>query len=381
MAMSNKRLIVSTVGISLFLNVLNVLDPSENSWRQQLNQAANERQLSGDLAHMADKLAARATDRLRQSDVASRRRISAELNGLYGIYEGDLSAGKADMHYLIATDTALGRKAADVICAFLQENGLSVDVYVPDDLSTATPAAFSKGMKQLIHWCENAIPGYRDAGYQIVFNLTAAFKSLQGYLNIMGMFYADKMVYIFETGLQLLSVPRLPLKVDIDVLREHRLELAMMAQGHIFSQEQVSSIPAGLLDVDEKGHASLSDWGLLVWNRVRRELLGDDLLPFPRLQYTDTFRRDFKQASSAERVELQEVLAKVSGLLEDHRGDTAPLKRDGGLQYDVYSGKTTKDGRPIGHFRVSQSRRVSCTVEDGALRLRRYGEHSINDNP
>lgn len=376
--MSNKRLIVSTVGISVFLNVL---DASEDAWRSRLNRVANDQQLSGDLAQKAEELAARVTARLEQGDVASRRRISAELNGLYGIYEGDLSAGKADMHYLVATDTALGRKAADVICGFLRKNGLSVDVYVPDDLSTATPAAFSKGMKQLIHWCENTIPGYRDAGYQVVFNLTAAFKSLQGYLNIMGMFYADEMVYIFETGSRLLSIPRLPLQVDIGALREHRLELAMMAQGHVFAREQVSSIPAGLLDIDEQGNAWLSDWGLLVWNRVRQELLGDDLLPFPRLQYTEKFRRDYKQASPSERAVLQEILAKVSGLLEDSHGDTTPLKRDGGLQYDVYTGKTTEDGRPIGHFRVSQSRRVSCTVEDGALRLRRYGEHSINENP
>lgn len=376
--MPDRRLIVSTVGISIFLNVL---DASEDAWRSRLNRAANDQQLSGELADKTDELVHRVADSLKQGDVSSRRRISAELNGLYGIYEGDLSAGKADMHYLIATDTALGRKAADVICAFLRESGLSVDVYVPDDLSTATPAAFSKGMKQLIHWCESTIPGYRDAGYRVVFNLTAAFKSLQGYLNIMGMFYADEMIYIFETGSRLLSIPRLPLQVDIGALREHRLELAMMAQGHIFSREQVASIPAGLLDIDEQGNAWLSDWGLLVWNRVRQELLSDDLLSFPRLQYTDAFRRDFKQATPAERAVLQEILAKVSGLLEDSNGDTAPLKRDGGLQYDLYTGMTARDGRPIGHFRVSQSRRVSCTAEDGALRLRRYGEHSINDNP
>ena len=121
--------------------------------------------------------------------------------------------------------------------------------------------------------------------------------------------------------------------------------------------------------------------GALVWNRVRQQLLGEDLLPFPRLQYTDTFRRDFKSAAQKERAELQEVLAKVAGMLEDKNGDTSALKQDGGLQYDVYTNKHTEDGKSIGHFRVSKSRRVSCTAEDGALRLRRYGEHSINDNP
>lgn len=376
--MQTRRLVLSTVGISILLNVL---DPAEEAWRRQLNQATNERQLADRLSHKADELAERAKTLLHGGDAQKNRRASAELNGLYGIYQGNLSAGKSDMHYLVATDTALGRKAADVIYAFLRENDLNVDVYVPDDLSTADPSTFSRGMKDLIHWCENVIPGYRDAGYRVVFNLTAAFKSLQGYLNIMGMFYADEVVYIFETGPRLLSIPRLPLQVDIGALRDHRLELAMMAQGYIFSQEQVANIPAGLLDIDEQGHASLSDWGALIWNRVRQDLLGEDLLPFPRLQYTDTFRKDFKDAARKERAELQEILAKVSGILEDNHGDTSALKRDGGLQYDIYTNKHAKDGRPISHFRVSQSRRVSCTVEDGALRLRRYGEHSINDNP
>lgn len=194
------------------------------------------------------------------------------------------------------------------------------------------------------------------------------------------MFYADEIVYIFETG-SLLRIPRLPIQIDVEALCRWRVELALMAQGHIYPHEQVAGIPAGLLEVDEKGHVSLSDWGILIWNRVSHDLLGDDLLSFPRLHYLDTFLRDFRQAAFLERAKLQEVLAKVSSLLESCHGDTSVLKQDGGLQYDLYTGKRTKDHRPIGHFRVSQSRRVSCTAEDGNLWLRRYGEHSINDNP
>lgn len=379
--MSAKRFILSTVGISIFLNALG---PGEDDWRGQLNRVANHDRLPDDIEHRVDELANRVQDILRDDDVQRHRRLSAELNGLYGIYQDKLSAGNADMHFLIATDTALGRKAADVLCTFLREKGLRVDIYVPDHLSTADPSAFSGGMKALIHWCENTIPTYRERGYRVIFNLTAAFKSLQSYLNIVGMFYADEIVYIFETSPQLVTIPRLPIQIDIGSLREHRVELAMMAQGHLFPREQVSDIPEALLEtieIEGEMYAGLSNWGTLVWNRVHLELLGGELLPFPRLQYTDTFRRDFKQASPKERAELQEVLAKVSGMLEDSRGDTASLKRDGGLQYDVYTGRTTKDGRPIGHFRVSQSRRVSCTSEEGALRLRRYGEHSINENP
>ncbi len=376
--MSHKRLIVSTVGISVFLNIL---DPAESAWRQQLNQAANAQQLSSYLEAFADELMLRAADRLQQGDVAERRRLSAELNGIYGIYNGNLAAGKADMHYLIATDTALGHKAAEVIADFLRECGLSVVVHVPKELSTATPAAFSNGMKALICWCEKNLPGRREDGYRVIFNLTAAFKSLQGYLNIMGMFYADEMVYIFEGSEQLVSIPRLPVQVDVTVVRQHSVALAMMAEGHIFPYAQVATIPDGLLDIDEKGDACLSDWGQLIWNRVRHELLSEALLQFPRLHYEKSFERDFAQADPKERVALQETLAKVAHLLEDHGGNTAALKQDGGLQYDIYTGKKTSNGQPIGHFRVNQGRRVSCTAKDGILHLRRYGEHSINDNP
>ncbi|WP_157042668.1 hypothetical protein [Roseiflexus castenholzii] len=40
------------------------------------------------------------------------------------------------MHYLVATNTVLGCKAAEVIRQFPRKHGLSVDVYVPEKIST-----------------------------------------------------------------------------------------------------------------------------------------------------------------------------------------------------------------------------------------------------
>lgn len=378
--MATQRFVLSTVGISALLNALD--QTTEGNWRSKFNQATNTARLPDEVEAKAQEVAQRVAATLGAGDVKANRKQSAELNGIYGLYDNKIpAAGSGDLHFLVATDTALGRLAAKVICDFLRSQGLTADVYIPDALSTADPLTFSRGMKQLIRWCEDTIPGYRSAGYRIVFNLTAAFKSLQGYLNIMGMFYADEIVYIFETGSQLLTIPRLPLQIDVGALRGSRVELAMMAQGHVYAVEEVSDVPAGLLDVDESGDASLSDWGALVWNRVREDLLGEDLLPFPRLQYTEHFRRDFKGADAQQRVHVQETLARAASLLEGYAGDSAALKRDGSLQYEVYKNQFTQNGRPIGHFRVTQGRRISCTVEDGALRLRRYGEHAINDNP
>jgi len=372
--MGNRQFVLTTVGISLFLN------SADAEWRTQLNKQSNARDVPAEMKQYVETQAQNILATLKQGDVNANRKLSAELNGLYGFYGNQFVRARDDVHWLVATDTYLGRKAAETVEGFLKAEQLNCNTFVPPQLSASEPSAFSKGIKALIHWCEETIPGHRDSQYSVVFNLTGAFKSLQGYLNIVGMFYADEIIYIFETGQSLLSIPRLPIQVATNELREHRLELALMAQGYICPSEQVGGIPAGLLDQDQSG-AVLSDWGTIIWNRSRRELLGEDLLPFPRLQYTEKFRRDFKQASQQERAELQETLAKVSGILEDHHGDTSFLKQDGGVQYDIYTGKKSEDGKPIGHFRVTQSRRVSCTAEDGALRLRRYGEHSTNDNP
>lgn len=371
--MTTRRFVLSTVGISLLSKL-----------ERDLYHAANDVELPRDMQSVAEKAARQALAQLESASVAERRAMSAELNGLYGLYEDQLHLGQADTHFLLVTDTALGEMAGRVVEDFLRGEGWSqVSVQKPHKLSTATADDFSQGIKKLIEWCEKTIPGYQDASYEIVFNLTGGFKSLQGYLNIVGMFYADRMVYIFEAANELLTIPRLPIEVSETALRDHRVPLALMAEGDaLLPVAQVREIPEGLWE--SVGQlASVSNWGLLVWNRVRRQILSERLLDFPRLQYDDAFQRDFTKATVDERVDLQRALAQVSALLTEHAGNVAALKQHTGLQYDNYTNQYMDDGRPIGHFRLNRGRRVSCVAEPGGiLVLRRFGEHDqVNDNP
>lgn len=278
--------------------------------------------------------------------------------------------------------TALGRTSGEIVADFLKDQGwTNVTTYAPPHLSTATADDFSQGIKNLINWCDETIPGYQEAGYEIIFNLTGGFKSLQGYLTIVGMFYADRIVYIFESADELLTIPRLPIDLDESVFRDHRVQLALLAEGPgLLPKDQVAGVPDGLLEsLDD--HVDLSQWGLLAWNRLRRDLLSEDLLDFPRLRYAETFVRQFKKATPAEREALQRKLALVSALLQDNDGDVTVLKRHSGLHYDNYTNQRTADGRPIGHFRLTLSRRVRCTMEPGGmLLLRHFGEHAINES-
>ena len=379
--MPHPQLVLSTVGISLLLNGL--LPEEENEWKKRLNLATNTLVLEDAVASKVAELKQRAADRLQTMAVPERRRISAELNGLYGLYEGQLDRARRDVLYLVTTDTAMGQATADVLCAFLRPYAAQVAIYVPPRLSTATRMHFADGMKALINWCEECVPGYQQQGYRVIFNLTGGFKSLQGYLNIIGMFYADEMIYIFETGSAVLAIPKLPIQIDYAGLRHYSAELEMMNAGHLLGLDAVAGLPGAMIEIvteHDIEYAGLSTWGALIWNRARDAALSDDLLAFPRLRYSDRFRKEFQQADRRMRIELQGRLAKVSALLEDSQGDTSVLKRDGGLRYKDYIGHVA-NGKPIGHFYINQGDRVSCVAERGGLLLRRFGPHTVNDNP
>jgi putative CRISPR-associated protein (TIGR02619 family) len=373
--MTTRRCIVSSVGTSLLTN----------------GTTAEQRRILLDTANAADDELTREQRLLIEERVAAARallsgsvhdlrRASAELNGIYGLYDDQLVNGRADMHLLLSTDTAQGRATAEILAGHLRGAGVAYDVCIPPGLSTRSQAAFSNGIREVIRWCDETLPPYQHQGFRIIFNLVGGFKGLQGCLNTIGMFYADEMVYIFEPpSVELLRIPRLPLRVDLDLLGQERDLLALLAAGHIVPVDRLRDWPEALWEDDGQGMATLSGWGLLVWNREKQALLAERLLRLPRIQYTPAFRRDFGgHANVQERVKLQETLADVAQILEGHHGDTSALKRDGGLQYDNYSGAHAD----VGHFRVGQGLRVSCGTTADGLVLYHFGkEENVNARP
>lgn len=376
--MMESRFVLSTVGISILLQMA-----EDREQQDLLNRVSNDKNIiDPSLLEIVKNLSEKAKEVLQKGNIKSHRNLSAELNGLYGLYGDDLSKDSVDVHWLIATDTTLGRYTANVVKEFLESKSFTqVQVYPPENLSTVSSHQFVQGMQHLMKWCEETIPGYKERGYQVIFNLTGGFKSLQGYLNIVGMFYADEIVYIFERSAELLRIPHLPIQIDPTPIQNYATQLAMMEHGHMFPVDELSGLPDGMLDID-KGDAIISDWGLLVWNRLRSDIFQKALLPFPRLVYLPEFHRFFERADRQERVKLQESLAKIAYLLEGSGGNTAKLKGDGGVLYENYQHQQDPQGKPIGHFRVSLGLRVSCTAKDGKLYLRKFGkEPDVNRNP
>lgn len=375
------KIVLSTVGTSLLTNQIN--RQKESNWFRQLSDCSNltPQDTPEDVLEIIEQLKTRASQKLAEGNSALIRRASAELNGIYGIYDDDLSSSRQDLHYLIATDTAQGRATGEIIRSFLLEKGLSVNVYVPPEFSTASTTAFSEGIDHLLVWLREDIYKSYQYTHKIYFNLVGGFKSMQGYMNTLGMFYADAIIYIFEgKNSELITIPRLPISIRVDraTIEPYKLELALMNAGMDLKVSEAEGIPESLVYVVDE-EVTLSTWGKLVWGECKDEILSQDLLTFPYLHYQSSFVEDYKKSKDKNRrVQLQETLAKVAQLLVKHQGDRSVLSHDNGINYKPYQGKHSDKE----HFRITKNFRVSCVPVDNGLSLRHYGEHDdVNDNP
>ncbi len=364
------RVVISSVGTSLLTQQLSRSEPAEKDWYSILRDNANLTydDTPKEVLEIIRILKTRAIAKLNSSSIQEVRSASAELNGIYGLYDNNLEQAKADMHWLICTDTAQGQETGAIVESFLRETyKLNVQCYQPQGLSTANNESFSSGVDDLLSNLEGMTKGYD----KVYFNLVGGFKALQGFLNTIGMFYADEIIYIFEgENAQLITIPRLPIKVDESFIEPYKVQLALMAAGSYVKLAMIKDLRESLIFIVED-EATLSNWGRLIWEQAKQSILSGDLLSFPRISYEQSFRKDYQNIKVPEdRVKLQETLAKVVYLLEKNMGDLTSLKGDGGLQYENY--KNTK----IDHFRVTQGLRISCQLSpNGDLCLRHYGTH------
>jgi putative CRISPR-associated protein (TIGR02619 family) len=338
------------------------------------NRTEKEIEKGSNIYDIIQDLKLRAEEKLAQANTIEIREASAELNGIYGLYKDRLDLGAQDVHWLVTTDTAQGQVTAKILKNFLGSHNISTDIYTPKDLSTASTEKFTNGIDELLKWMDELIPGYQSSDYKICFNLVGSFKALQGYANTIGMFYqADEIIYIFEGSSEVITIPRLPIQVNHSVIKP--VQFALMAAGAFVKLSELESVPDTLI-LKAGDEAILSNWGRLTWNNCKRSFLSSNLLPFPKLEYQKSFITDFEKASSEEeRVKLQETLARVSYLFAKSNCDTAPLKSDGGLLYEVYKKEDSQQIDGLAHFRVTKALRVSCVTSGNVLILRHYGSN------
>lgn len=299
--------------------------------------------------------------------------MGAELNGILAID----AIGPEFSHVILHTDTFLGKECANIVANRLKNLGVRhAEAQLVEGLKTTSQDDFAFGIDNLIYWCDQMLPSLRASGNRVVFNLNGGFKSVQAYLQTLGMIYADEICYVFETpGAPLLRIPRLPLRFSSEPLEQYRGLFVRLAAGNdTVEMAAVSALPASYIE-SRDGLACLSAWGKLAWNSEKERILSESLIEQPGLQIAPSFAADFvKRTDNHERVALQEALAKAAVQWRD--SGLKGLRADPGLLYETYSGKGD-----IGHFRVGKLR-ISCEPAGAVLQLRHCGQHDyVNDNP
>jgi putative CRISPR-associated protein (TIGR02619 family) len=321
-------LILSTCGTSLLTNQAGErrhLVPRHANVRSPNEVPTQDRQeLVAIIAQMRQAL--------QTADSSQCAKMSAELNGLLCYYGGRLNAAR-DLHWLIATDTWLGKATAEAIAEALTAAGQNVEIKHITDLRTNNLPEFRAAMAELIRLCAQELRGMRAGGYRVVFNLTGGFKSVQGFMQSLGMLYADESVYVFESTSELLRLPRLPITLDTQKLaREHQVVLRRLAARLPVKAEDARSVPDTLL-MELDGEVGLSVWGEVVWAEAGDALLGEQLWPpvDAKLRFGSKFDASVKNCSADELRQVNERLSDLARHLNDsnynpNRLNFKPLK-------------------------------------------------------
>ncbi|MCS6958619.1 MAG: putative CRISPR-associated protein [Pseudanabaenaceae cyanobacterium SKYGB_i_bin29] len=225
------------------------------------------------------------------ADVETAAKMSAELNGIITFYSRKVEQ-KQDFHYLVCTDTWLGEVTAELVQTWLLDKVTSqVQIYRQKDLRTANLLEFQFALSELVGWIDETVTGYRNSNYQIVFNLTGGFKSVQGFLQALANFYADETIYIFENATELLRIPRMPVRMIVEEEIKNNLQtFRRLAENLPVTEQEVSSIPdILLLEID--GRYGFSAWGELQWRQIKDSIYSQEILPSPspKIRYGDRF--------------------------------------------------------------------------------------------
>ncbi|MDR1049132.1 MAG: hypothetical protein LBL51_05200 [Synergistaceae bacterium] len=317
--------VVSTCGTSFLTNFerrfsANGANAKKNSSGVTLSVALlsnkKENGLSKEEKDYLDCLLGSLRAELESCSVRDATRGSAELNGLLTYYRGDPANGRGNRHCFVHSDTYVGAECAYMIGQWCERQKWLCELYRVPGLNTADCLSFNAAMSDLAKWCAEYAAPLRAPREEVVFNLTGGFKSLQGFMQTLGMFYADETFYLFESSDALMRIPRLPIDIDAgacDEIEKHFAVYRKLSLGISVPPEELREISGSMIFTDGAS-AILSAWGEIFWDKFTQTHYKKQLYPspIPDIVLTDTFRKDLERFMGD-----QHVLFSVNQRLDD----------------------------------------------------------------
>lgn len=268
----------------------------------------------------------------------------------------------SDLHFLLHSDTYLGGWVAHVLCDWLERRNLRSQPVLIEFLKTDTPTNFHLGMGWLTQWLEENVNEIRKSNSaEVIFQLSGGFKAWQGFMQGLAAWYADRVVYVFEGTSELLDLPRLPVKWELEegflqaLTPFRRLMLDLPVE--ISDLKPLSNLYWTTMD----GKPTATPWGQVIWGTFVKSLLYDKKVwpaPSPRICLTSGFFGSVEHLESDRFQRINSQLDKLAIRLE--RGtplDGAEIKKlsgepkeAAGSTHEMYAWNDKDAARFYGHF-------------------------------
>ena len=360
------NLILTSCGLSLLTNYLKKFNIFPNEVYKYSN--CDESEIDKEFKLKVNKALDSLKEEIVNLPASELKKLSAELNALLNFYKDELKT--EDMHLLLYTDTYFGKKVTEVLKYFLENKGFGVIDFLAKDLKTSNIEEFQLALNEVVKDISEIINNFKLQNYEIIFNLTGGFKSVNSFLQTMASLYADKSIYIFETSNELLEIPKLPINIDEKFFEENSDILRKLEKGLEVEKEKLEKLPKSVvLKIDNE--YILSPWGEIVWQKYKNELLSKVLIiPIVKnIKYSKEFIKDFEKLNPSEKYQLNKTIEKLENYV---------LKKENlkSLKYHSLSGQISqKYSHEFYPFDGNNSRRVYCNEKDNYIVLDRIGGH------
>ncbi|SDL41713.1 putative CRISPR-associated protein, APE2256 family [Clostridium cochlearium] len=204
------KIIISTVGTSLFSNVLR---KKEN---EKFTQKYNELKKESDNGEYIKSF---IKEKIKTSNNINE--MSAEIKSL-----NKIGVNKDDILFFLSTDTREGKLASQILKDYFNENYNS-RAYIEniEGLQVNDAEVFrKKGIKNLIEKMLDILEKYQYEE-DIIFNPTGGFKGVVPYITLTGMIYKKKITYIFEQTEGLITLPPIPIDFNFPLIKNTKIIL------------------------------------------------------------------------------------------------------------------------------------------------------------
>jgi putative CRISPR-associated protein (TIGR02619 family) len=230
--------VITMVGTSLFENYLD--HSNDTNFKNAYNHFKNNKMKADDLDKEPNRRG-NIEKSLRESYFKNNQNASAEIKSLIKLKE---ELNEELEIYLLYSDIALSRLAAEILCEVLSEYQpydelKDCEIKEPikiEGLQIWNRSEFNKGMVNLIQRIENISQGYWK---NIIINITGGYKATIPYLTILAQVNRCPIYYIFEDTDALIKIPYIPIDINWDIFDEYWEFFERIAHPNSISKEDL----------------------------------------------------------------------------------------------------------------------------------------------